>query len=675
MSAPRLPAAFTVLATLATAAVAGPAVAFDSKGHSVIEALSYRTLVEGYGSQPPRPDVLRDLINDGALETPWCFGTGDDPSAECLAAPASNPLLCWPEPRSDRPDAFFRRQFSNPGQCFHYMGTITDGLTEPIPGTSIPRALGTSAVVRCNDLLDILMRQVVVDGGPGARQSGFGLYELMHAVEDSFSYAHAERTPDGEQVDYLRVWKPIEKIAAIPTERATRIPDGVFHGWNDHRDRTYVVEGGEEACEKRTDHPYDVPYACLSVEGERARQAVVELLVLVRDLRAAHRAAPPGTDTRPETSPEWLGYRARWFTPVHPCEGSECAARQPADSVPGRYAFLGVDTRFVTPGTFEVTARGSVLRYAEGLNPFESLLNASLGYQYSKDGGSAGVAGLGVGLALPLGFRADLGLTAAEMRVVFGGSGGSFELLTRLLRFDYSLGDRWAFSFEGPIVVNWVEPAVHWSLGVGVSYGLTTPRVVEGDTLLHHEDRVQREDAEWVPPPAPYGRLQGRRTTVGVLAGISAVSPPSGAVEGRTYGLGMLGAELLWDQDAWGGFHAFTPVVSLSAGVRNTTGDSSYLTGTAALGVRWYVLGPLGLSVTAVRVESGPKIRGKSETDPSTGVHGPPGSEYYLLAGSRLGLALRLGIIELLVDSPTIAWTSEPFGTHEILSFTLGIRL
>jgi hypothetical protein len=677
MSAPRRPAAFVtvLLATLATAGVAGPARAFDSKGHSVIEALSYRTLVEGYGGQPRRPDVLRDLINDGALETPWCFGTGDDPSTECLAAPARNPLLCWPEPRSDRPDAFFRRQFSNPGQCFHYMGTITDGLTDPIPGTSIPRALGTSAVFRCNDLLDILMRQVVVDGGPGARQSGFGLYELMHAVEDSFSYAHAERTPDGEQVDYLRIWKPIEKIAAIPTERATRIPDGVFHEWNDHRDKTYVVQGGEEACEKRTDHPYDVPYACLSAEGERARQAVVELLVLVRDLRAAHRAAPPGIDTRPETSPEWLGYRAKWFTAAHPCEGSECAARQPADSVPGRYAFLGVDTRFVTPGTFEVTARGSVLRYAEGLNPFESLVNASLGYQYRKDGGSAGVAGLGVGLALPLGFRADIGLTAAEMRVVFGGSGGSFELLTRLLRFDYSLGDRWALSFEGPIVVNWVEPAVHWSLGVGVSYGLTTPRVVAGDTLLHHEDRVPREDAEWVPPPAPYGRLQGRRTTVGVLAGISAVSPPPGAVDGRTYGLGMLGAELLWDQDAWGGFHAFTPVVSLSAGVRNTTGDSSYLTGTAALGIRWYVLGPLGLSVTAVRVESGPKIRGKSETDPSTGVHGPPGSEYYFLAGSRLGLALRLGIIELLVDSPTIAWTSEPFGAHEILSFTLGIRL
>jgi len=33
--------------------------AFESDGHDVIEALVYRTLVEGHGKQPPRPDVLR----------------------------------------------------------------------------------------------------------------------------------------------------------------------------------------------------------------------------------------------------------------------------------------------------------------------------------------------------------------------------------------------------------------------------------------------------------------------------------------------------------------------------------------------------------------------------------------------------------------------------------------
>ena len=69
--------------------------------------------------------------------------------------------------------------------------------------------------------------------------------------------------------------------------------------------------------------------------------------------------------------------------------------------------------------------------------------------------------------------------------------------------------------------------------------------------------------------------------------------------------------------------------------MRNTSGESSSVTGTLGLGVRWYFLGPLGLSVTA----------------------------------------LRLGLVDLLVESPTIALTSDPFGTNEILGFRMGIEL
>jgi hypothetical protein len=155
-----------VLTILSVTLLAGPAAAWESKGHNVIEALAYRTLVEGYAGAPPRPDVLRDLFNDGALAPPWCFGRGDDPPGDCEGALPGNPLLFWPQPETDRPDAFFRRQFSDPGQCFHYMGTLDDGLSDPLPGGPVPRALATSAVVRCNDLLDDLLRQIVVDGGP-----------------------------------------------------------------------------------------------------------------------------------------------------------------------------------------------------------------------------------------------------------------------------------------------------------------------------------------------------------------------------------------------------------------------------------------------------------------------------------------------------------------------------
>lgn len=61
--------------------------------------------------------------------------------------------------------------------------------------------------------------------------------------------------------------------------------------------------------------------------------------------------------------------------------------------------------------------------------------------------------------------------------------------------------------------------------------------------------------------------------------------------------------------------------------------------------------------------------------DGSLGVHGQPDSEYYLLAGSRIGVAVRMGIADLLVESPTIAWASDPFGTHEILGFGIGLGL
>jgi hypothetical protein len=109
--------------------------------------------------------------------------------------------------------------------------------------------------------------------------------------------------------------------------------------------------------------------------------------------------------------------------------------------------------------------------------------------------------------------------------------------------------------------------------------------------------------------------------------------------------------------------------------MRNTSGDSGYLTGVLGADIRWFFARPLGLSFTAVRVEGGPKIRGNSEVDTSPCVHGDAGSQYYLQAGSRLGVILSVGIFDLLVEGPTLAWTSTPFASKEILSVRLGIQL
>ena len=247
--------------------------AFDSKGHVVIEALAYRTLIEGHDGLPPRPDVLRDLFDDGDLAPPLCFGWGGHPPGFCADATTTNPLLDWPKPLTDVPDAAFRRQFSDAGQCFHFMATLEDAESPDLEGTTIPRGLATSALVRCRDFLDNLMRQVVLDGGPGTRKGGYGLYELMHAVGDSFSGSHTQRLPTTEAIEELRIWKPLTRLPGLSSEKIARIPDSAFHKWDDHRDKTYVIEDritvDGRRCKDLTDSPVR---GALRVPVRRGRQ-------------------------------------------------------------------------------------------------------------------------------------------------------------------------------------------------------------------------------------------------------------------------------------------------------------------------------------------------------------------------------------------------------------------
>src|SRR5262245_44178591 len=665
---------------LAGALVSRPAAAFDSKGHVVIEALVYRSLVEGHDGQPPRPEVLRDLFNDGDLTPPLCFGWGERPPAYCADAASTNPLLDWPKPLTDQPDAAFRRQFSDAGQCFHFMATLEDAESAPIGGSDIPRGLATVALVRCRDLLDNLMRQVVIDGGPGTRRSGYGLYELMHAVGDSFSGAHTGRRLETHQVEELRVWKPLTRLPGLTPEKVAAIPDSAFHKWDDRRDKTYVVADRRTSdgrqCKDLTGSPYAVPYECLSPQGDLARQAIVELLVVVDGLRQAQLAGTAADLTAPEKSEAWRAYKAKWFEGAYDCRGDECTQRQPADVTPGAYGFLGLDT--VYNGSrkfFDVAAKGTLLRYSSALNPFVYALSAELGYRHANSGAGSGLAGLELDLILPIGKRSSLGIVPASWRVAFGGEQTTTELSTRFFRFDYMLTDRLALTFNGPLEINWRRPAAEWMLGIGLSYSLSEWMKPGGPLIQRHEDKVDRRDDSWTPPEAPYGRLLGRRPTWYVLTGATTVQAPPGAVEGVIYGDGSIGGQVLWDRDRWGGRFAWAPGGSLSLGARRTSGESTYLTGIFSMDLRWYALGVLGLSFTPVRIEGGPKIRGDDELDTSLGVHGALGSQYYFQPGSRLGIAFNAGLVDLVVEAPTLAWTSHPFAAHEVLSVHLGIRL
>ena len=524
-------------ALLAALLSAPAALAFDSKGHVVIEALAYRTLIEGHDGRPPRPDVLKDLFNDGDLAPPLCFGWDGHPPGFCADALTTNPLLDWPKPLTDQPDAAFRRQFSDAGQCFHFMAQLDDAETPDIEGTSIPRGLATSALVRCRDFLDNLMRQVVLEGGPGTRKGGYGLYELMHSVEDSFSGSHTQRRPETDAIEELRIWKPLTRLPGLSSEKLAGIPDSAFHKWDDHRDKTYIVEERVMAdghhCKDLTDYPYRVPFECLSDEGNDARQAIVELLVVVRDLRVAHEKASASTDTSaappppPEQSDAWRSFKDRWFTAAYPCQGDECREHQPTDISPGSYAFLGLDTTYNTTRKFlDVTAKGTLFRYSWELNPFVYALSGEVGFRRYDNGVGAGLLGLEVDLALPIGRRLAIGFTPAAWRVAFGGDRTGSEVTTNFFRMDYVIDSRFAITLHGPLEIDWRRPAAELSVGLGVSWALTSPKFAGGSLIEHHSEKVEREDETWSPPEAPYGRLEGRTASWYVGTGVTTVEKP-----------------------------------------------------------------------------------------------------------------------------------------------------
>jgi hypothetical protein len=677
---------FRAAAAAAIALLAPAALAFDSKGHVVIEVLAYRSLVEGHDGRPPQPDVLKDLFNDGDLAPPLCFGWDGHPPGFCADAKTKNPLLDWPKPLTDQPDAAFRRQFSDAGQCFHFMAKLDDAETPDIAGTDIPRGLATSALVRCRDFLDNLMRQVVLDGGPGVRKGGYGLYELMHAVGDSFSGSHTQRLTGTEAIEELRIWKPLTRLPGIANEKLARIPDSAFHKWGDPRDKTYVVVDrvtvDGRRCGDLTDYPYMVPYECLGKEGDDARQAIVELLIVVRDLRVAHKkasaaidrsAAPPPT---PEQSDAWRAFKDRWFRAAYPCEGDECQEHQPPDITPGSYAFLGLDTTYNFTRKFvDVTAKGTLFRYSWDLNPFVYALSGEVGFRHYDLGVGAALLGLEVDLALPIGRRLAIGFTPAAWRVAFGGDRTGSEVTSNFFRIDYVIDSRFAITMHGPLEIDWRKPAAELSLGIGVAWALTSPKFASGALIEHHSEKVEREDETWSPPVAPYGRLEGRTASWYLGTGVTTVEPPPLAISGRQYGEGAIGAMVLWDRDRWGGKFVWAPGGSLAIGARRTVGDSAYLTGALALDLRWYPLGVLGLVVTPVRVEGGPKIRGGDVFDESPFVHGRLGSQYYFQPGSRIGVDFNAGIIDIQVQGPTIAWSSTPFAGKEILSVALSFRL
>ena len=670
-----------MLLALGAALLAAPGAsrAFDAQGHDVIEALAYRTLLEGRGDRPARPEVLRELINDGALVSPICFGRGAAPPRECRTVATENPLLEWPQPLTDCPDNNYSRQFDDPGQCVHFMGRLSDEDSPPLKGRRVPRALATTAVARCSNMLDDMMRQVVVVGGVATRESGYGLYELMHAVTDSFSYAHTERRPGTHQIDFLRVWGPISTLAL------SRISDyfsesPLQHDADDSRDGAYIrrfAESNGRPCKELTNLPYTVPFACLSEEGDLARQALVELLVAVRDLRRAQLGSPPGQATEPQKSEAWKAFKARWFSPLNPCVGAECQAKQPAELVQASGLLLGAGATYnPSRGFYDVAAHLRLIQWSQQLSPFVFGLRAEAGAR--REAGTQatlGVVGAGLVLELPFDHRSAFGFSPLAGRYTFGGPEGGWELFTQVLQYEFHVSENVSLALLGPVEVDWRTVTVDWSFGAVIGYTPSRRRVAGGPLIRPPHEEVQRHDDAWAPEPLWFGRLKGREASFHLFADATPI--PQGSTGNSTVpgGLGALGGWWMWDRDPWGGRLPTAFGGSMEIGLRSTSPDTSYLTAAAAVELRWYFIKALGLSFVPVRIEGGPKVRGKAIADDAPGVHGSQGDQYYLQAGTRVGVALSAGMVDFLVQAPTLAWQASPFDTGEVLSLRLAIRL
>jgi hypothetical protein len=668
------------LLALGAAILAAPSggFAFDTQGHEVIEVTAYRSLVEGRDAQPARPEVLRDLINDGALVPPICFGRGPNLPKRCRSVELENPLLQWLQPMTDGPDRNYVRQFNEAGQCVHFMGMLADEKPPLLPGRHVPRALATTAVVRCNNMLDDIMRQVVIVGGVGTRKSGYGLYELMHAVTDSFSYAHTERRPGTHQIDFLRVWAPTVTLAM--SRLGNYFADSPLqHDADDPRDSAYVRNFAEVnglPCKDLTDLPYTVQLACLSEEGDLARQALVELLVVVHDLRQAQLASPPGVATRPEDSEAWRRFKARWFTPVNPCQGEECQAKQPSELVQASGLLFGGGTTFNPSRNFqEVTGHLRLTQWSQQASAFVFGLSVEGGYRRGfGTGTNQGLVGAGLLLELPFDRRSAVGFSPLAWRYAFG-SKGSWELFTQALHYEFHAGENLSVSVLGPVEFDWRRVAVEWSFGVVVGYTPSRKRVAGGHLIGPPVEAPQRHDDQWAPEPLWFGRLKGRESGWFLFVDATPIPDTFSANSVLMGGLWALGAELAWDRDPWGGRLPVSYGGSLEVGLRNTSPATSYLTAAAAFEVRWNFSKVLGLSIVPVRIEGGPMVRGVALADQAPGVHGRPGSQYFLMAGSRVGVALSAGMVDVLVQAPMLSWrASRPFNTGEILSLRVALR-
>ena len=626
--------------------------AFELDGHEIIEAAAYRRLlalpvVPGTGAPGVSGRALLGaLIATGVLAEPPCFNR-DNPRGDCGAEERLDfPLQYWPVLRSGAPDLVIDRQLGQQGQCQHFMANTADALAPVDAGTGVPTALAKNAYLRCVRIAGSVFDGILRDPQLAEWRIA-GTYALMHAIQDSFSAAHADRDPQ-LRIAHLLSWKLIDWPGYWRHGRAD-FPAATHHAITDHRDSDYLQWDARapdgRAC-RDFHNPYAVPEACLTERGKAAVAAVADFLIAI--YRAADRRARRGTVA---VAVFTVGERGGAVARVR--------ARAPGKRLPARRAAPGAARPAPPPGRLRRPSGHRRRSHAGGrrvgrqavprARRRRSRSRLTAGAAYTRSGGANQLgAGVNLGLLLPLIRRFTIGAAPAGFRIVCDARFESCkpDVVATLGVLLIPLGETVWLGVEGPRW-SWTERVVG-NTWAGLSFGWSQERAAP--TARRPTRRSSRPGTRrgpkrcarsatrarpawptWRPPrrPAPTTRTSASGSNGGSIATPGTDAPASRPACSSEIDAGRM------DGNRQGGGVALAPTL------------------------RAYVLpSRLAITATPALVRAGALA----------------GQALAIDVAARAGIALAVGRLELAVDSPPLSYLARSRWHWLPITVRLGFR-
>ena len=627
-----------------------PASAFELDGHEVIEAAAYRRLlalpvVPGTGAPGiSGRALLGALIATGVLAEPPCFNR-DDPRGDCgVEERLDFPLQYWPVLRSGAPDLVIDRQLGQQGQCQHFMANTADALAPVDAGASVPTALVKTAYLRCIRIAGSAFDGILRDPQLAEWRIA-GTYALMHAIQDSFSAAHADRDPQ-LRIVHLLSWKLIDWPSYWRHGRAD-FPPATHHAITDHRDADYLQWDARapdgRAC-RDFHNPYAVPEACLTDRAKAAAAAVADLLVVTYRLRTDALAAGQSPSLFSRSGNEGTQWLA--FAREHLASVSQPAELPPEPRGPLRRpdVFVGLQG-IVGDHTLGGGAWGAKL-FLGPAAPFA--LAVTGGAAYTKRGGADQLgAGVSLGLLLPLIRRFTIGAAPAGFRLACDAHFESCkpDVTATLGLLLIPLGEAVWLGVEGPRW-SWIEREMG-NTWAGLSLGWSQERAAR------RPPPDAAVVAAWDPPrPEEVRAFRSARSTRMAYLATTAGSSADNAYVG-------LGLEWRLDRDTWDRRAGFAPGVQIEIDAGRMDGNRQGGGVALAPTLRAYVL-PSRLAVTA--------------TPALVRAGALAGQALAIDVAARAGIALAVGRLELAVDSPPLSYLARSRWHWLPITVRLGFR-